>query len=117
MRQVTPNAAFLGIGLGPEAFRRLVRELGQRLEPAIASPRPNPTSELPDCGEVRLLVDEQPVIALTTREALDLYYAFLELLEEGLSGTANHTHVSDDDYFEEFAVWIDEDSSLSATLA
>ena len=62
-------------------------------------------------------MDEQPVIALTTREALDLYYAFLELLEEGLSGTANHTRVSDDDYFEEFAVWIDEDSSLSATLA
>jgi hypothetical protein len=93
------------------------RECGYETRQRLRRPRPNLTSELPDCGEVRLIVDEQPVIALTTREALDLYNAFLELLEEGLSGTANHTHGSDDDYFEEFAVWIDEDSSLSATLA
>jgi hypothetical protein len=117
MRQLIPNAGFLGIGLGPDAAGRLVRDLGQRLEPAIASPRADPNAEVPDLGEVRLLVDEQPVIALTTREALDLYYAFLELLEEGLSGTANHNHVSDEDHFDEFAVWIDEDSSLSATIA
>jgi hypothetical protein len=48
------------------------------------------------------------------REGLDLYFAFMQLLEEGASSTAEHTQVYDEDYWEDFAVWIDPESTSVA---
>jgi hypothetical protein len=91
-RLIVDDDGNLGLALTVEAANALTPELRSRLQPALSALQADPIRPLPNLPPVRVRVDGEPVLELTTREALDLYFAFMQLLEEGASGTAEHTH-------------------------
>jgi hypothetical protein len=115
MRRLTGDP-FPGFSLTSDAAEMLINELKERLQPAISTLDDPPARELPQFLPVRLVVNGQAVLELTAREALDLYFAFKQLVEDGASGTAEHTHVNTHDYADEFAVWIDPHSENTAGI-
>src|SRR5689334_12066831 len=100
MKRLAKRDEDLGVALTTEAARRLTNQLGERLRPAIAAldAESSPSQELPYVRPVKIILDGQAVLELTTREALDLHFAFKQLLEERATGTAEHTHVHAEDY-------------------
>jgi hypothetical protein len=115
MKRLSTERDELALGLPREAAQNLTNELRVRLQPAIAALE-SQESGLPDVAPVLIALDGRVLLELTTREALDLYFAFSQLLEESASGTAEHTHVYAEDYGDEFAVWIDPNSTSTARV-
>jgi hypothetical protein len=99
------------LGLTSSVARDLVRQLEDCLRPEI-DVRENSPPRSARTAPLTLEVDEKPLLELTPREGMELYFAFLNLLDEGASGTAEHNHVYAEDYSDDFAVWIDPTSPL-----
>jgi hypothetical protein len=117
MKRLLDDDENLGVSLTVDAATALTVELRNRLQPALSALQATPARPIPPLPPVRVVLDGRPVLELTTREALDLYFAFMELLDEGASGTAEHTHVYDVDHRDDFAVWIDPGSATTASIA
>jgi hypothetical protein len=117
MKQLVTHDGDFGIALTAAAATAFTAELRGRLQAALSALQATPARPLPPLPPVRVALDGESVLELTTREALDLYFAFMELVDEGASGAAEHIHVYDADDRDEFPVWIDPGSSSRASLA
>jgi hypothetical protein len=116
MKRLSHEQENFAIALTVDAATALTTDLRARLRPALSALEATPAQALPVLPPVRILLEGQPVLELTTGEALDLYFAFMELLAEGASGAAQHNHVYDATYSDDFPVWIDPESSSAASI-
>src|SRR3954465_2508348 len=116
MKRLSHEQENFAIALTVDAATALTTDLRARLRPALSALEATPAQALPVLPPVRILLEGQPVLELTTGEALDLYFAFMELLAEGASGAAQHNHVYDATYSDDFPVWIAPESSSAASI-
>jgi hypothetical protein len=117
MKRLHGEQENFALALTADAATALATDLRTRLRLALSALEATPVRPLPDLPPVRVVLDGEPVLELTTREALDLYFAFMELLADGASGAAQHNHVYDAAYSDDFPVWIDPESTSTASIA
>jgi hypothetical protein len=117
MKRLHGQQENFAIALTVEAATTFTADLRDRLRPALEALEASPAQPIPVLPPLRVVLDGEPVLELATGEALDLYFAFMELLAEGASGAAQHNHVYDARDSDDFPVWIDPASTSRASTA